>query len=56
MSFIKSLKTKRGQSSIEYIVLFAIIAVLTLLGVSELFPRIQSAGQYSLSRSLSNMH
>ena len=56
MSLIKVLKTKRGQSSIEYIVLFAILAVLTLLGVTQLYPDIQRSGEISLSRSLAAMN
>ena len=36
-----NLKTQKAQSSVEYLMLFAIIAVLTLLSLSQLFPSLR---------------
>lgn len=38
MTFAKILKERRAQSSIEYLVLFAAIAAVTLLCVSSALP------------------
>ena len=43
MTFKKSLKTRKAQSSVEYVVLFAIIASLTLLGITTFLPRLRKA-------------
>ncbi len=37
------LKSNNGQVVIEYFVLFAIIAAITIIGMSKLFPRLQSS-------------
>ena len=41
--FTKSHRKKLGQVIIEYFILFTIIAVLTVIGVSTFFPRIQES-------------
>lgn len=45
MTFKKDFKTinNSGQSSIEYIILFAIIALITLIGVTSFIPQVKSA-------------
>ncbi len=45
MTLKNRLKTKKAQSTVEYILLFAIIAVLTLISVTKALPRLQTAGQ-----------
>jgi len=45
MSLKKSLRKNIAQSTVEYLILFAIIAVLTLLSITEVFPRLKSAGE-----------
>ncbi len=43
MSLKKSLKI--GQAALEYFILFSVIAVLTILSVSTLFPNVQNTLQ-----------
>jgi len=50
MTFIKSLRTKvkkKGQASLEYFIIFAVLALLTILSLSSLFPQLQNALQGS---------
>jgi len=44
MTFIKSLKTpkrEKAQASLEYFVLFSMMAILTILSLSAFFPKLQ---------------
>jgi len=41
MTLKKGLKIRKAQSSVEYLVLFAIIATLTLLSVTRLLPALR---------------
>lgn len=43
MTFKKILKIKKAQSSIEYILLFAIIAGCTIISVTTLLPGLRRA-------------
>ena len=45
MTLKKSLKDKKAQGTLEYLVLFTIIALLTLLCITEVFPRLKTAGE-----------
>lgn len=51
-----NLKTQKAQSSVEYLMLFAIIATLTLLGITNVFPRLQSAGVELFNKAMQAMH
>ncbi len=42
--FLRMLKNQRGQSSVEFFVLFSIVAVLTLLSLTTFYPKIQNKG------------
>ncbi|MBN3038972.1 MAG: hypothetical protein JW869_06125 [Candidatus Omnitrophica bacterium] len=37
------IKQKRGQSVVEYLMIFSTIAVLTLLSICSLYPRVYQA-------------
>ncbi len=46
----KSLKKMRrfkqkGQATVEYLVLFIVLALLTILGLSEFYPRVKDLSQ-----------
>lgn len=48
MTFIKSLKmfkTKKAQASLEYFIIFSIVALLTILSFTDFLPRVQAALQ-----------
>lgn len=45
MSLKKYLKTKIGQSTLEYFILFSIIAGLSLLSITTFYPRVRAAIQ-----------
>ncbi|MBL7152050.1 MAG: hypothetical protein ISS89_05660 [Candidatus Omnitrophica bacterium] len=38
-------KSLTGQASLEYFIIFSVIALLTILSLSSFFPRIQQAMQ-----------
>jgi competence protein ComGC len=42
MNLKNNLGIKKAQTTVEYLVLFAIIAMLTLLGITTFFPRFRS--------------
>ncbi len=41
MTFKKGLKSRRAQSSVEYVVLFAILAIITILSITSFLPRLR---------------
>lgn len=48
MAFRKILKIrgkKKGQASLEYFILFAVIALLTLISLSSFLPKVRNAGE-----------
>jgi|GEM_PF-2106188 len=45
MSFKKYLKIKIGQSTLEYFILFSIIAGLSILSLSSFYPKVRAAIQ-----------
>jgi len=48
MTFIKSLrikKEKKGQVSLEYFVIFAVVALVTIVSFSAFLPKVQRALQ-----------
>lgn len=51
----KNLKTQKAQNSVEYLVLFAIIATLTLLGITDVWPRLQNAGIALFDKAMNAM-
>jgi hypothetical protein len=59
MSLKKFLKrscwTMRGQSTVEYFILLVAIAVLTIVGSSAFFAKIQNSGSYVLNYSVAQM-
>ena len=46
---------RKAQSAIEYTILFAIIAMLTLIGFSQVFPKIQAAGGTLFNKAVKAM-
>ena len=52
MTLEKNLKDKKAQSTVEYLVLFAIIALLALLSITQMFPRLQAAGEDYFTKSV----
>lgn len=45
MSLKKFLKIESGQASLEYFILLLVIASLTLLSVTSVFPKVTGAGR-----------
>lgn len=41
---MERIKRQMGQSAIEYLVFFSVIAVLTLLSVCAVYPQVKEAG------------
>jgi len=49
------LRQKTAQSSVEYLVLFTIIAVLTLLGISQMFKKVKDSGDVVYNKAVEGM-
>ena len=45
-------RTKKGQSVVEYLVFFAVIAVLTLLSLCTLYPRVHQASETAFQQAV----
>ena len=45
-------KLNRGQSVVEYLVFFAVIAVLTLLSLCTLYPRVHQASETAFQQAV----
>jgi hypothetical protein len=63
LGFVMSLKkflkrscwTMRGQSTVEYFILLVAIAVLTIVGSSAFFAKMQNSGSFVLNYSVAQM-
>ena len=45
-------RTKKGQSVVEYLVFFAVIAVLTLLSLCAFYPRVHQASETAFQQAV----
>lgn len=45
-------KLNKGQSAVEYLVLFAVIAVLVLLSLCTLYPRVHQASKIAFQQAI----
>ena len=52
MTLKKNLKNIKAQSTVEYLVLFGVITLLTLLCITEVFPRLKTAGEDYFTKSV----
>jgi competence protein ComGC len=48
-------KLNKGQAAVEYLVFFAVIAVLTLLSVCILYPRVHQASETGFQSAVEEM-
>lgn len=50
-----AIKTQTGQSVVEYLVFFSVIAVITLLSVCVFYPQIKESGEGAFQEAMDVM-
>lgn len=49
---MKRIKIPKGQSVVEYLVFFSVIAVLTLLSVCVVYPQVKESGENAFQQAV----